>query len=116
MKFKLDENLPAEIVDDLKELGFEADTVASEGLTGRSDPTVVNAALTSDRILFTLDKGIASLLEYPTGQHAGIVLFRPDTFGRGAVRYFIRARLPELLKLEIKGRLAIVGASRIRVR
>jgi len=36
MKFKVDENLPAELVADLQAAGHEAQTVAAEGLTGRS--------------------------------------------------------------------------------
>ena len=37
MRIKLDENLPAELVDDLAAMGHDADTVASEGLTGFAD-------------------------------------------------------------------------------
>jgi hypothetical protein len=116
VKFKLDENLPIELVDDLHSLGHDADTVISEGLRGATDPTVVHAALASDRILLTLDKGIANLKRYPTHQHAGVVLFRPDTFGRGAVLSFVRTRLPELLLIDLIGRLTVVTASRIRFR
>ena len=83
MKFKLDENLPVELVADLRGLGHEADTVADEGLCGAADPAVVDAAFASDRILFTLDKGIANLQRYPLHRHAGIVLFRPDTSPTG---------------------------------
>jgi hypothetical protein len=35
MKFKLDENLPYELAEDLTRLGHEADTVFSEGLAVR---------------------------------------------------------------------------------
>ena len=56
MKFKLDENLPLELVMDLRRLGHDADTVTDEGLRGAADPVVVDAAFAADRILFTLDK------------------------------------------------------------
>ena len=55
MRFKLDENLPVELVTDLRDLGHDADTVADEGLRGAADPAVVGAASAADRILFTLD-------------------------------------------------------------
>ncbi len=61
MKFKLDENLPVELVADLRALGHDADTVAGEGLAGAPDPIVVDAACAAGRILFTLDKGICSV-------------------------------------------------------
>lgn len=79
MKFKLDENLPVELVTDLRGLGHDADTVTDEGLRGAADPAVVDAALAADRILFTLD------------------LFRPDTSGQRAVIAFVRERLSATL-------------------
>ena len=50
MKFKLDENLPVELVTDLRGLGHDADTVIDEGLRGAADPAVVDAAFAADRI------------------------------------------------------------------
>jgi predicted nuclease of predicted toxin-antitoxin system len=116
MKFKVDENLPRELVDDLVRLGHEADTVFGEGLAGAEDTMVVQAARTADRILLTLDKGIASLLQYPAHEHAGVVLFRPNITGRGAVLAFVRSRLSSALEMEIARRLIVVGPIRIRVR
>ena len=115
-EIKIDENLPVELVRDLRVLGYDADTVTDEGLRGAADAAVVDAALTADRVLFTLDKGIANLKTYPIQQHAGVVLFRPDTSGRGAVIAFVRQRLREVLEMDLKGRPAIVGPSRIRFR
>ena len=66
VKFKLDENLPAELVANLRNLGHDADTVSDEGLRGAQDPVVMTAAFAADRILFTLHKGIANLQRYPT--------------------------------------------------
>jgi hypothetical protein len=103
--FKIDENLPTELADDLRQPGHDADTVLGEGLRGAKDPAVVEAARASDRILFTLDKGIA-----------GVVLFRPDTSGRRAVMSFVRTRLSALLQMELAGRLTVVGPARIRFR
>ena len=65
MKFKLDENLPVELASDLCGIGHDVDTVSDEGLRGASDPAVVDTAFAADRILLTLDKGIANLQRYP---------------------------------------------------
>jgi len=116
VKFKLDENLPAELVTDLRQLGHDADTVTGEKLCGASDPKVLQAAKAAGRILLTLDKGIANLQRYPVNEHAGVVLFRPDTLGRHAVLGFVRERLSETLNLDLNGRLVIVSANRIRTR
>ena len=94
----------------------DADTVIDEGLRDAADPAVVDAAFAADRILFTLDKGIANLQRYPVHQHAGVVLFRPDTSGRGAVIAFVGERLHKVLEMDLTDRLTVVGPSRIRFR
>jgi predicted nuclease of predicted toxin-antitoxin system len=116
VNFKLDENLPIELATDLRELGHDADTVMDEKLCGATDPVVVQAARATGRVLLTLDKGIANLRRYPIDEHAGVVLFRPDTLGRRAVFEFVRERLQRILKLDLKGRLTVVGPNRIRFR
>lgn len=116
MKFKLDENLPAELASDLRGLGHQADTVFEEGLAGAADPVILAAAHTEGRVILTLDKGIASLQNYPPENFSGIVLFRPEASGRGMVLKFIRERLADVLDLELTRRLVVVGPSRIRIR
>ena len=76
----------------------------------------MEAVIAEKRILFTLDKGIANLKQYPVEEHAGVVLFRPVRSGRRLVLAFIRERLPSLLELDLRDRLTVVGPTRIRVR
>jgi predicted nuclease of predicted toxin-antitoxin system len=78
VKFKLDENLPVALAADLRSAGYDTDTVADENPTGASDPIVVAAALRERRVLLTLDKGVADLIQHPASTHAGVVLFRPN--------------------------------------
>ena len=101
---------------DLPDLGHEADTVFDEGLAGAKDPVVIAAATAENRVLLTLDKGIANLQQYPAAQHSGLVLFRPFRSGRGSVLAFVRERLADILELDLRGRLTVVGPTRIRVR
>jgi hypothetical protein len=42
VNFKLDENLPTELVDDLRTAGHEADALHEEGLIGGSDNVVLD--------------------------------------------------------------------------
>ena len=116
MTFKLDENLPAELAWEFAEAGHGAETVVSEGMTGVSDSDLLRALRREGRILLTLDKGIANIRLYPPEAFAGIVLFRPDSTGRGEVSRFVRRHLPEVLKLEVKGRLVVVTGRGIRLR
>jgi len=116
MKFKLDENLPGELAEILRGEGHTADTVYSEHLAGAADEAIVEAALRDGRVLLTLDKGIGNVTDYPPGSHGGVVLFRPDSAGRRSVLEFVKARLHDLLGMELLSRLTVVTTSRIRRR
>ena len=59
MRFKLDENLPVELVADIRAAGHEAETVYEEGLAGSSDETILRMVREERLVLLTLDKGIA---------------------------------------------------------
>ncbi len=116
MRFKIDENLPSDLADDLQALGHDAHTVYDESLVGVGDPQLVEVARSESRILLTLDKGIANISAYPRESHAGIVLFRPGAAGRSAVLDFIRSRLPQVLARDLAGRVTVVTNDRIRSR
>jgi predicted nuclease of predicted toxin-antitoxin system len=116
VKVKLDENLPAELLDDLRAAGHEADTVRNEGLTGSPDAVILERVRQDRRALFTLDKGIADIRAYPPEQHAGIVLFRPPSMGRGTTLAFVRSHLQAVLKLDLSGHLVVVTDLALRLR
>jgi predicted nuclease of predicted toxin-antitoxin system len=117
MRIKLDENLPAELADDLRAAGHDADTVVAEHLAGEPDLVIAEAARRATRVLFTLDKGLGDPRRYPPSQHQGIVLFRLTTSGRLGVRNKILAALPRLIRRRsLAGRLVVVTESSIRIR
>ena len=116
MKFKLDENLPAELLADLRSAGHEAQTAPEEGLTGAPDPVLAERARRERRVLLTLDKGIADARVYPPKEYAGIILFRPPSSGRGTVLGFIRRHLATILQTDPTGRLLVVSERGIRIR
>lgn len=85
MKFKLDENLPVSSATILTRVGHDVDTVGQEGLGGAPDPDVVAAATAAERVLISLDVGLADIRAYPPGSHGGIVLLRLSDQSAGAV-------------------------------
>jgi predicted nuclease of predicted toxin-antitoxin system len=107
MKFKLDENLPVELVEDLQQLGHQTDTVHSENLA---------AARREQRILLTMDKGIADVRRYPPAEYSGIVLFRCNQSGRQSLLEFIRPNLLRILNFDLPGHLLVVSENGIRYR
>jgi predicted nuclease of predicted toxin-antitoxin system len=116
MKFKIDENLPGDVVNDVRAAGHDADTVHDEGLAGSPDSVVMASVQAEGRAILTLDKGIADVRVYPPSQYAGLILLRPRTTGRLATLAFVRRHLPTLLQSPLAGHLYVVTETGIRVR
>ena len=76
MKFKIDENLPAGLVDALRGERHNVATASDESLGGAKDPTLLAAAVAERRVLMTFDLDFADARAYPPGSHHGIVVFR----------------------------------------
>ncbi len=116
MRFKLDENLPLEIVADLRTAGHEIDSVYEQRLAGAPDEAILAAAHRERRILLTMDKGIGDLRRLASSSFSGIVLFRPRATGRRTTLEFVRRHLPAVLHSDLEGRLVIVSEGGLRIR
>ncbi len=91
MKVKLDENLPARLARTLAQLGHEADTVPQEGLAGRNDAEVWEAAQAAGCFLITQDLDFSDLRRFAPGTHHGLLLVRLRVPGREALVRRIQA-------------------------
>lgn len=116
MKFKLDENLPLEVAFQLRELGFDAETVWDEHLSGADDQTVSNRAHTEGRVLITLDLDFANVQAYPPEQHSGIVVLRIKTQDKPSVLAYVEKMVAVLERRDPVGELWIVERDRVRFR
>jgi len=76
MNIKLDENLPATLVETLRVMGHNADTVPEESLAGHVDADVWQAAQREGRFLVTQDLDFSDVRVFRPGLHAGIMLVR----------------------------------------
>jgi predicted nuclease of predicted toxin-antitoxin system len=116
VKLKLDEGLSYRLKPTLQEVGHDVDTVVEEGLTSVADAILAEVARQNDRMLFTLDKGLGDLRQYPPGEHPGIVVFRLRTAGPGAVSRFVEDFVRGQKLEEMAGCLVIVEPGRVRIR
>lgn len=76
MKIKLDENLPATLLGILTAAGHNVDTAPQEGLAGRTDPEVWEAAQTAGRFFITQDLDFSDIRRYQPDTHHGLLLLR----------------------------------------
>ena len=116
MRIKLDENLPADLVEDLAALGHDVDTVPSEGLAGHDDPDVWQAAQAAERVLITQDLDFSDVRVFAPDTHHGLILVRL----REPSRSRLRARLLAVFRSEAVETwsrcLVVVGDRKVRVR
>ena len=76
MRIKLDENLPSQLASRLNELGHDVQTVGEEGLSGKPDSLIWEAAQREARFVITQDMDFSDTRRFAPGSHHGILLVR----------------------------------------
>ncbi|OIQ58985.1 DUF5615 family PIN-like protein [Neomoorella thermoacetica] len=116
LRFKIDENLPIEIADLLREAGYEAETVWSEQIQGFSDIELLGICRNEKRVLVTLDMDFSDIRRYRPEDYQGIILLRIASQGKQSVINLFKKVIPHLRYQKLIGYLWIVQKDRIRIR
>jgi len=116
MDFKIDENLPVEAKELLREAGHDAASARDQQLEGKPDSDIVSACQRENRILVTLDTDFADIRAYPPSRHAGIIVLRLKHQDMPSVLNILRRLLPMFLAEPVKGHLWIAEKRRVRIR
>jgi len=74
--FKVDENLPVEVAEYLRQAGYDTETVGEEGISGTSDAVLAEVCQIEKRVLLTLDTDFSDIRAYPPEQFSGLVVLR----------------------------------------
>jgi predicted nuclease of predicted toxin-antitoxin system len=113
MRFLVDENLPRDVADLLREAGHDVTSVR-ESLRGARDEEVWNAAAREKRVIITRD------LDYPLMKEPrppGVLLLRvPDTFTRHQMVELMRAFLQTESFKQLHGTVTVLSPGQIRSR
>ena len=118
MRFLIDEDLPRSTDDLLRRYGHEAIDVRDISLRGAKDSEIASFAQNRGLCLVTGDFDFSNIRNYPPAQYAGLIILG---IPRDATARFILNLLEGFLKQdelvsELRGKLAIVEAGRIRIR
>lgn len=76
MRLKLDENVPVEAGELLRENGHDVLTVVEQELGGETDSSVAKVCQREKRALLTFDTGFADIRAYPPQAFPGMIIFR----------------------------------------
>lgn len=116
MRFKVDENLPDEVAELLRQAGHDATTIVEEALGGTRDPQISLVCQQESRALITLDMGFADIRYYPPNLLSGTVVLRVKSQDKQTVLTVVSQMIPNLAEHQLTGKLWIVEEDRIRIR
>ena len=116
MRILLDENLPSELVEELRRLGHDVADVHYERLSGCPDDEVWAAAQSAARLLITQDIRFGDARMFTPGGHAGFVLVRLKGAGRRALIAKLRDVFANPDVETWAGCFVVVSGSKLRVR
>ena len=116
MRFKVDENLPTEVAEMLRQAGHDAATMLGQGYGGSADEQVAILCQRESRVLVTLDMDFADIRNYPPAEFPGLIVLRLRQQDKPCV-LDVLTRLVQVIRTEpLEGHLWIVEESRVRIR
>lgn len=76
MKFKIDENLPIEAAEMLRQEGHDALTIFDQNMSGEADAQIASVCQREGRVIVSLDLDFADIRAYPPRDFAGLIVLR----------------------------------------
>jgi predicted nuclease of predicted toxin-antitoxin system len=116
MRFKVDENLPVQVVDLLRDAGHDALSVLDQGLRGRPDEPIAKVCQDEGRVLVSLDLDFANIRAFPPPQYPGLIVLRLAKQDMDHVVGIMRRLVSVLAARSLERKLWIVEENRIRER
>jgi len=116
MKLKIDENLPIEAADLLRQAGHDAATASEQHLGGSPDSDIASVCLRERRALITLDTDFADIRAYPPEQFPGLIVLRLHRQEKTHVLEILDHLMRVLSREPLEQHLWIVEETRIRIR
>jgi predicted nuclease of predicted toxin-antitoxin system len=116
MKFKVDENLPVEAAELIRNEGYDVVTVWDQNLGGSTDKNIAKVCNKEGRALITMDKDFANIRSYPPAKSVGLIVLRLKRQDKTNVLKTIERILSILRKQQPEKQLWIVEENNIRIR
>ncbi len=116
MKFKVDENLPIEVAQLLREAGHDVFTVHEQDMVGTKDRVLAEVCRSEKRAMVTLDTHFADIRTYPPENYSGLIVLRLTRQDKPHILEVMGRALKLFSSEPLEGKLWIVDEKRVRVR
>ncbi len=116
MLIKVDEDLPRQVADYLVAKGYDAVTVRQQHMGGWKDAELWVVVQAEQRFLITADKGFGNIRHYKPGEHAGVLLLRPDIDGIRPLLELMMMVLAQIELQQLAGTISVASPRGLRVR
>jgi len=116
LRFKVDENLPTEVVTLLRTGGHDACSVIEQKLGGSSDEHIAEICQAENRVIITLDVGFADIRIYPPLTRPGLIVLRVGHQEKRHLMAVFERVLPLLTSAPLAGRIWVVTEAGVRIR
>jgi len=114
--FKVDENLPDELVGILASAGHDALSVHDQNMEGEPDQLISEVCRAEQRAIVTLDIGFSNINVYPPEQFSGIIVLRLKSQDKINLINTFHKILPMLESEQLVGKIWIVDQAKVRIR
>ncbi len=116
MKFKLDENVPLALREQLADAGFgDTTTVQSERIPGVSDRDLAAVCRAESRVLITLDHDFTDPMLFPPSEGAGFIVLESLSQGNYAIQNLFQDFMQRFPLQRALGKTLIVSSLRVVV-
>lgn len=116
MRLKIDENLPPDVADLLRQFGHDAIGVLEQNMGGVPDHELARICQEERRAILTLDTDFMDARDYPPEQYSGIVVLRLRRQGIRQILDTVDHLVGYLDQTSLDGKLFVVSESGVRVR
>ena len=116
MNFKIDENMPVEAAELLKQEGYDVVTIFGQNLVGTSDANLVKVCQKEERVLVTLDADFADIRTYRPEKFSGIIVMRLNRQDKNHVLEVFKRSMLLFKREPVDKRLWVVEKDRVRIR
>ena len=115
LKIFADECIPVDIINTLREYGFDVITAFDEKLNGKTDEEIFKFVLKSKRVFITLDRGFGDIFRFDISKSFGVIIVLIKYMDKNQMKKVITSFLCQCKENDLNGRLIIIAKKRIRI-